>query len=503
MRKLFVSKLKESILSVSPIVVIVVILSLILGFDFDFIFKFVFAGIFVVFGLALFTLGADISMIEIGQKIGGFLAKKNWLALTLVSTLILGVIVTIAEPDLIVLSNQLADSIEPIFLIGAVAIGVGLFMVISILRTKFNWPLNIVLIISYALIFILAFILPEGFVPLALDSGSVTTGPVSVPFIMAFGIGLATVSAVKGKSSDNSFGTVALVSAGPILAVMILGIIMNPQSITYSFVIQEQEYGILNIILHFFTSLPNEFLNVLIIVLPILVFFLIFQFSALKLPFKTILQIFFGFLYVFIGITFFLSAVNFGFLSTGQSLGLRLGTLDCNWVIIPLFALIGLVIVLAEPAVHVLTKQIESVTSGVIKKKTMFLALCIGVSMALILVAVRMLTNINILFFAIPLFALCFILSFIAPKIFTGISFDSGGVVTGAMSTTFVLPMIIGAVHGISGDAMILIDAFGSLALVASSPILSVFIIGVVYKKMSKRSTIKVKTKKPIIVEFN
>lgn len=497
MIQVFLSKLKEAVISVLPIVLIVSLISLILGFDINFILNFIFASVFVMLGLAIFTLGADMSMIEIGSKIGGYLAKKNSIILTMICALILGIIITIAEPDLSVLSSQVGESINSLTLIMVIALGVGVYMVISTIRTKIRMPLNIILLISYLIVFVLAFFVSENFAPLALDSGSVTTGPISVPFIVAFGIGLATVSSVKGKSNDDSFGTVGLVSVGPIIAVMLLGLFVNTDSINYEFAIEE-----VSNVGTFFTILIEKIPEVALIILPILVFFMIFQFSALRLPIKTILRIFLGIIYVFLGITLFLSAVQFGFLPTGQKLGLELASLNHNWLIVPFFALIGFVIVLAEPAVHVLTKQIENVTSGVIGKRKMLLTLCVGECVALSIVALRVLTGINILYIIIPLFILCFVLTFIAPKMFTGMAFDSGGVVTGAMATTFVLPMIIGIVHEIWGDANALIDAFGSLAIVAVAPIFSVLIIGCVFKSKNKQVSYRVKTKKPIIVEF-
>lgn len=493
----FLSKLKESAIAVLPVVAFVSIMCIILGFGFTFVFNFIFASVFVVLGLALFTLGADMSMIEIGAKIGGYLAKKNSLMLTMVCALVLGIIITIAEPDISVLSSQVGEGINSLMLVIIISVGVGVYMVISTIRTRIKMPLNIILLLSYILVFVLAFFVSEKFAPLALDSGSVTTGPISVPFIVAFGIGLATVSSVKGKSNDDSFGTVGLVSVGPIIAVLLLGLFVNVDSVSYSFALNEGQ-GMDTFCSFFLSKIPE----VALIILPILVFFLIFQFTVLRLPKKTILRIFLGIFYVFLGITLFLSAVQFGFLPTGQKLGLTIASLDPNWGLVPFFALLGLVIVLAEPAVHVLTKQIENVTSGLIGKKIMLWAMCIGECVALALVAIRVLTGIDILYILIPLFVICFILTFIAPKMFTGIAFDSGGVVTGAMATTFVLPMIIGIVHELWGDASVLIEAFGSLAIVAGSPIISVLVIGCVYKFKNRKVSYKVKTKKPIIVEF-
>ena len=502
MKKLFVNKLKESVLSVLPIVLIVIALLLILGFDFCFIFQFAFSSIFVILGLTIFTVGADISMVEIGQKIGEFLAKKNLLIFTLFCSFVLGVVITVAEPDLTVLATQVSNSINSTLLILSISIGVGVYLIISTLRTRFNIPLNIILIVSYLLVFIIAFFLPENFYPLGLDCGSVTTGPISVPFIMAFGLGLSAIISKNGKSGDSGFGAVGLVSVGPILSVMIVGLILNPTNMTYSFDVAQSQISVLSVITGFFASLPEEMLNVVIIILPIFIFFLLFQIFALKLPKNNIKQIMFGLFYVFLGISLFLCAVEFGFLCTGQQIGLKLAELDNNWIVIPFFALIGLVIALAEPAVHVLARQIETVTGGVITKKYMFLSICIGVCLALTLVAIRILTSINILFVLIPLATISFILTFIVPKIFTGIAFDSGGVVTGAMSTTFVLPMIIGVVSVVGGNGGILTTAFGSLAIIAFAPILCVLVVGLIYKFNTRKQTFRVKSRKAIIVDF-
>lgn len=492
MKNNLIAKLKEALISVLPITLIVLAISLtIVPLSTSLILQFIISACVLILGLGLFTLGADLAMLPIGQKIGSFLSKKNVIWLLLLSAFILGIIITIAEPDLSVLANQVG-SINPWTLIITVSIGVGTFLTIALLRTILKIPLKYILLFSYLIIFVLAIFVPSDMLALSFDSGSVTTGPISVPFIMAFGVGLAQVKSAKNEntSSDDSFGMIAMSSAGPILAVMLIGIILNPTGLqaSESVIAEASSFG--EMLANYFATIPTYMVEVLIIIAPILVFFFIFQFFGLKLPIKEIGKILFGMLYTFVGISLFLSAVNYGFMPVGTMLGNELAGLDYNWVLIPICAVIGLFMVLAEPAVHVLTKQVEEITSGVISKKVMFVALCLGVCISLCLIAIRVLTSISLLYFIIPLYLACFILTFIVSPVFTGIAFDSGGVVTGAMATTFVLPLTIGAVSKIGGN--IFTDAFGTLALIACTPILSILLIGLLYKiSQNKRKITK------------
>ena len=415
--------------------------------------------------------------------------------------LLLGTLITIAEPDLNVLAEQVS-SVDKMTLILTVSIGVGIFLMLSILRNIFKFKLSILLLISYAIIFALVAFVPEGFVPLSFDSGSVTTGPISVPFIMAFGLGIASIQG-SAKSEDESFGMIALSSAGPILAVMLIGIILQPSSVKAIEYASHDINNISDMLLQFVTLIPHYLKEVAIVLLPILGIFLIFQIFKLKMSFNNLWKILVGLIYAWIGISLFLCAVNFGFLPVGNSIGQMLATIDYNWVIVPLMAVLGFIIILAEPAVMVLTKQIETVTSGMIKGKVVKFAMCIGVALALAIIALRIMLNINLLWFIAPIYVLCFVLAFIVPPIFTGIAFDSGGVATGAMATTFVLPLIIGLVTAFGENIML--QGFGSLALIAGIPILSLLILGFVYKIMLTRAnTYAPKRKRKVeIVEFD
>ena len=506
MRNALLNKLKESCISILPIMVIVLLLSVTLvPMSWQMIVQFVFACIILIVGMAFFTLGADNSMLPIGQNIGAFLSRSHKVWLMLLVGFLMGIIITVAEPDLSVLANQV-PGINNWVLIFVVALGVGIFMMFGIMRTIFSIPLHFILTFSYILIFVLAIFVPSQFAPLSFDSGSVTTGPISVPFLMAFGLGLAAVRGGKSQS-DDSFGLVALGSAGPIIAVMILGLFIDPSTLTSSTTtVTEVPSTFGGLMLSFVYALPEHLEQVAIVILPILVVFFIFQFTVLKLPKQQVFRILIGILCVFVGITLFFTGVSVGFLPVGNMIGSVIAGGQSSWLLVPIACLLGLVIVLAEPAVHILTKQVELLTDGKISSKTILFSMCIGVAVSLGLCALRVLFEISIWYFLIPAYVLAISLSFFVPRIFTGIAFDSGGVATGAMATTFVLPLIMGACQAYGVDSMLY--GFGTLAYIAVTPLLTIQILGLIVKivnnrKLAKEEAIIEKDARVDIVEFD
>ncbi len=477
MRNALLNKLKESAVSILPIMGIVLILAFTLvPLNIITIIQFIVACIFLIVGMTLFTHGADTAMLPIGKHIGGFLSKKGKIWIMMLVGFMVGVVITIAEPDLMVLAEQVA-SINTWLFIGIVGLGVGLFMMVASLRIILKIPLNIILTVAYGLILILAFVIPNNFVPLAFDSGSVTTGPISVPFLMAFGLGFSAVRASSG-SDDNSFGLVALGSAGPILAVMMLGLFVDPSTLAGASEAVTAPATVGEGLLQFLSAIPTYLLQVALVLAPILVIFLLFQLFALKLPKSEVFRILVGIVFVFLGITVFFTGVNVGFLPVGSEIGGILAGSEYSWVLIPVAIVIGFVIVLAEPAVHVLTQQVEQITEGRISKKTIFISMCVGVAISLGLCAIRVLLQFNVLYILIPAYIIAITLSFFVPKIFTGIAFDSGGVATGAMATTFVLPLFMGACSAIGIDIMTY--GFGTLAFIAVTPLLTIQILGLI-----------------------
>lgn len=467
MKNALLVKLKESFFSILPITLIV----LLLGVTFvplsgQTILNFVISCVLLMLGITLFTQGADTAMLPIGQHMGGYLSKKNKPWLIILFCFVLGIIITIAEPDLSVLADQVS-SVNSWLFIFAVAFGVGLFLVLGLLRIIFKWNFSLVMALSYIFIFILTIFVNSGIIPLSFDSGSVTTGPISVPFIMAFGVGIASVRATGSK--EDSFGLIGFASAGPILAVMIL---MCALGISDGSPVVSGD-------MTFVQALPIYLKEVAIIILPIAAFFVIFQIFALKLPKHEIGRIIIGLLYTYFGIVIFLVGVNVGFLPVGKLIGAGMAQ-DFGWLFIPICIIIGFCMAMVEPAVQVLAKQIETITNGMVYKRTMILCIAVGVAIALGLCAVRILTHISILWILVPAYALAIIFSFIAPKLFVGIAYDSGGVATGAVATTFALPMMMGACTALGGNIML--DAFGTLAFCAIAPVLVVLIFGVIYR---------------------
>ncbi len=507
MHKGYLGKLKEATISIAPIMYIVLILACTLvPMSWEVVVQFLIAVALLILGMSCFTLGADTSMIPIGESIGAFLSKTHKVWFMLLVGFLMGIVITIAEPDLMVLANQVS-SINTWGLILAVGIGVGAFMILSILRILLRVPLNIVLTISYVLIFILGFFVPPQFAPIAFDSGSVTTGPISVPFLIAFGLGIASVRSDKKTNSDDSFGLVALGSAGPILAVMILGLFVDNSALNATSVSTYTDPETFNdIVQSFLAVFPNSLSEVGLVLAPILVIFLLFQIFVLHLPFKQLLRIVLGLVFVYAGIVMFFTGVNVGFLPVGNMIGCALVGGEQNWYFVPIACAIGAVIALAEPAVHVLTHQVEVLTDGRIPSKTILACVCIGVAISLGLCALRVVCQFSIWYVLVPAYVLAIILSFVVPHIFTGIAFDSGGVATGAMATTFVLPLIMGACTSLGLDT--LVYGFGSLAFIAVTPLLTIQVLGLVVdivnkKKLREEERLIEKDAKVDIVEFD
>jgi len=480
-------KIKESLASVLPVTIIVALVCFTVApISNNIMMLFLIGAIFLVIGMGFFTLGAETSMSVIGERIGANLSKSKKVWLIAFISFIVGTIITVAEPDLQVLATQIPQ-IPNMTLILAVAIGVGIFLAISMLRIVFNFKLSKILLILYILVFSLMFVVPEDFLPVAFDSGGVTTGPMTVPFIIALGIGAASVRSGKESESD-SFGLVALCSIGPILTVMILGLIFKIDNTTYTPTVIPNIENSKSLIMMFLNEIPNYALEVSKALIPIIIFFVLYQVIALKIPKNEVLKVLFGLLYTFVGLVLFLTGVNIGFMPVGNQLGTELMNMEFRWLVIPIMALIGYFIVQAEPAVVVLTKQVSDLTDGAIPEKAMKISLSLGMALAMIIGVCRAYFGIPILYFLIPGYIIAIGLMFVVPEIFTAIAFDSGGVTSGPMTATFVLPLIIGICEA-SGrlNINIMKDAFGIVAMVAMMPLIVVQVMGLAYKiKTSK-----------------
>jgi hypothetical protein len=482
MNKILKEKIMEAFSSVLPITAIVLIASVILAMPAGTILMFLAGAALLIIGMGFFTLGADMAMMPMGEGVGAQLTKTSNLPLTLGISFIMGLIITVAEPDLQVLARQVS-SIPSIALILTVGIGVGFFLVMAVLRVLLKIPLMVMLIIFYGIVFAITIFAPNDFIPVAFDSGGVTTGPITVPFILAMGLGVAAVRGDK-DSHDDSFGLVALCSVGPILAVLLLGLIYRPAgtevSTHYIPVVENSRQVVTNFVFGF----PLYLKDVSFAMAAIVLFFTIFQLISRRYQKRQLGRIVVGFIYTFIGLVLFLTGVNVGFIPVGQLFGSELAVSPFKWVLVPLGMVIGYFIVAAEPAVHVLNKQVEEVSRGAIPQKALQLGLSLGMSIALGITMVRILTGISIMWFLIPGYLFSLILTFFVPRIFTGIAFDSGGVCSGPMTSTFLLPFTMGACEGMGRNLMT--DAFGIVAMVAMIPLIIIQLMGLLYVKRTK-----------------
>ncbi len=492
MKNILFKKITEAFVSVFPITLIVFILNLTplisLGND---IFLFLISAVFLIFGIGLFNLGADLAMTPMGEHVGSGLAKSKSLKLLLSVCFLMGLLITIAEPDLTVLAEQVSSIMNSTLLIFAVGAGVGLFLVLVVFKIIFKVNLSSLLMFFYMILFALTSLTVingnSGFLPLAFDSGGVTTGPITVPFIMALGVGIATT--IGGKNaSENSFGLVSMCSVGPILAVMLLGIGANG-NIDYG----TPNYPVDTSPLTIFKTLFEKTKEVAIALSLIIVFFTVLQMIFLKLPKKKLYQITVGIVYTFIGLVVFLTAVNIGFMPVGYKIGEILAKNSPVSVVIFGFV-IGAVVVLAEPAIHVLNKQVEEITNGTVTKRSMLFALSIGVGISIGISMLRIILDFSILYYLIPGYFISLGLSFFVPKLYTAIAFDSGGVASGPLTSTFILPLAIGVCYTLHGESKIMGDAFGIVAMVAMTPLITIQILGfkgIITKKVRENIAIK------------
>ena len=477
-------KLHEALAAVLPIIAIVLLLAITVApIPNSILLSFLFGGALLVIGMMFFSLGAELAMGPMGQHMGARLTRTRKLWLVLPLGFLLGFLITVSEPDLQVLADQV-QSINSRVLIFSVAGGVGLFLVLALLRMLFSVQLRTLLLALYLAVFLLAYFSPADFLAVAFDSGGVTTGPMTVPFIMAFGVGVSAIRTDRNASSD-SFGLISLCSVGPIIAVMILSLIYRPDSAAYETAVMPNARNSVEMARDFVGVFPTYFREIAVALLPIAAFFGAFQLLLLRLERQTLIRIGVGLVYTYIGLVLFLTGANAGFMPAGAYLGQTLAGLDYHWLLIPIGMLIGYFIVKAEPAVYVLTRQVEELTNGAVPGKAVQIGLSIGVAASIGLSMARVLTGISILWLVLPGYAIALVLSFAVPDMFTGIAFDSGGVASGPMTATFLLPFATGACLAVGGN--VVTDAVGVVAMVAMTPLITIQLLGVVSRLRTRR----------------
>jgi len=472
-------KLMEALKAVLPIVGIVLALCFSAApISPSILLCFLLGAAMIMAGVMFFTLGAEASMTPMGERVGTAVTRSRRLPVIVLMGFLLGFLITISEPDLQVLAGQV-PAVPNLTLILSVAAGVGVFLVVALLRMLFGVALPPLLVFFYGVVFALAFFVPKDFLAVAFDSGGVTTGPMTVPFIMALGVGISAIRSDR-HAADDSFGLVALCSIGPILAVLALGMIFRPEEGAYTAPVLPDISDSVELWALFQDGLPTYMKEIALSLLPITALFGAFQAVSLRLSLRTLKKIGVGLVYTYAGLVLFLTGANVGFMPAGNYLGQVMASLDARWIIVPVGMVIGYFIVKAEPAVYVLNRQVEEITDGAIPSSAMGASLSIGVAASIGLAMVRVLTGVSILWFLIPGYAIAIVLSFFVPKIFTAIAFDSGGVASGPMTAAFLLPFAQGACAAVGGN--IVTDAFGVVAMVAMTPLIAIQVLGVVYQ---------------------
>lgn len=503
-------KLKETCIAVLPICAIVLILGMtVVSLGPDILLPFCIGSVFLILGLSLFLTGADLGIVPAGNYMGAKLTGTRAMPLILGTGLIIGFFITVAEPDLLVLGDQVeavTRAIPALSMVIAVAIGVGLFVALALARVLFQIPYRIVLLIGYALVFLLASRVDNVFVAIAFDSGGATTGPMTVPFIIALGIG---TSAVRGDKTaiEDSFGYTGIASIGPILAVTMLGFFLTSSGSVTGIADTLTAGGgaasiaiapegaiapgvtlsyIGSIVLEALALFPSEARDVFTALAPLFAILCVYQAALLKLPPRLFRRIAFGFLYAWLGLILFFTGADLAFVPAGQALGTALGALASNWLLIPVGCALGAIVVCAEPAVWVLTEQVEEASGGNIRKRLLLATLALGVALSVGLSMCRVLFGFSIWYLLVPFYALALALTFFTPRLFTAIAFDSGGVASGPMASTFILSLTLGASASVGGNPAT--DGFGVIAMIAATPLVALQILGILYHGRETRS---------------
>ncbi len=484
-------KLDEALGAVLPIIAIVLTLSLTVApMTSSVLLAFLLGGVLLIIGMMFFTLGAELAMEPMGGQVGGRVTKTRKLGVILLTGFLIGALITVSEPDLQVLASQV-QSIPNLVLILSVAGGVGLFLMLALLRMLLGVKLRTLLLVFYAAALVLAFIAPADFLAVAFDAGGVTTGPMTVPFILAFGVGISAIRSDSNAQGD-SFGLIALCSIGPVLAVLALSLIYRVDDTGFTPVVVPEFTDSVELRTLFTSALPAYLGEIARALLPIVAFFGLFQIISLRVGKQMLLRIGVGLIYTYVGLVLFLTGVNVGFMPAGTYLGKTLSELSYRWIVIPVGMLIGYFIVKAEPAVYVLMKQVEELTNGAITGKTLQRSLSVGVSVSVGLAMFRVLTGLSVLYFIVPGYLLALALSFFVPDIFTAIAFDSGGVASGPMTATFLLPLAMGATLAVGGN--VVTDAFGVVAMVAMTPLIAIQLLGVSYRLHDRHKAAELET---------
>ena len=487
-------KIREASYSVLPIVLMVLLLHItVVPLTLPQWIRFLLGACLIVLGLAIFLLGVDVGLAPIGQLTGSALAKTNKIALVIAAGLLLGFLISAAEPDLHILASQVdevtASAIAKLQIVGVVSLGISLMLTVGLIRIVYNVSLKLMLLFLYGLVFLLALFTPPEFLAISFDASGATTGALAVPFILAIAAGVASLKKDSEASEEDSFGLVAVTSTGAILAVMAMSLLKAPGKIkgTVSIAAEGQE-GLLSSFAH---AAPQVAWEIFLALMPILILFFVFQKFLLRGRSAQRGKILIGLFYAYVGLVLLLTGVHAGFMDVGRIVGYQVALRQNAPLLIGIGFVLGLFTVIAEPAVHALTDQIQDVTSGYVRKKTVLGALSLGIGLAVALSMLRIMTpGLHLWHFLLPGYALSLLLMCVVPNLFVGIAFDSGGVASGPMTATFILAFAQGAAQAIRG-ADVLVDGFGVIAMVAMTPLITLQLLGLIYKIKSRKGGVR------------
>ena len=486
-------KLKEVFFSVLPVTVIVLLLKFtLIPLDTVQTVKFLMGAVFVVLGLTLFLTGVDLGITPLGELLGPAMTKRNKLWIVVVSGLVLGFFISFAEPGLLILANQIdmitSGGISSMMILVVVSTGIAVMMVLGFLRILFDLPLYIILNISYFIIMIMGFRTSPEFLAIAFDASGSTTGVLAVPFILALSLGITSIKKDSKSSEKDSFGLVAIVSAGAVISVMLIDVFSPSQS--FSGELEVSSASEMSALASFASMVPDALRDSVVAFFPLIIIFIVMSIFAFSLTKRERRRMSFGFIYGFAGLFLFFIGVNAGFMDIGTISGSYLAALDNGFFLVATGFVLGVVTILAEPAVHVLTHQVETVTAGYVRKKAVLFALSTGVGLAVALSMIRILVpEIQLWHYLLPGYAIALGLTFVVPKLFVGIAFDAGGVATGPITATFILAFTHGAANARAG-ADLLVDGFGMIAMVALMPIITLQILGLIFKIKTKKKDV-------------
>ncbi len=475
-------KIKEAAISVIPVMLLVFLLHLAAAPLGDTVWKFLVGGVLLILGLGVFLLGAEIGVLPVGQKAGSALTSRRSLPILLASGFAIGFFITVAEPDVHVLAEQVAavaPAISRPLLVGMIALGVGIFVAIALGRIVLQISLKVMLAVFYLLVFVCAALTDPAFLGVAFDAGGATTGPMTVPFIMALGVGVAAVRGNQGK--DDSFGLVGLASIGPVLAVLVLGIFFRGNTGSAEEANAVQNLGLWQ---HFVSLLPAVAGEVGMALGPLAGMFVFFRIALLRLTAYQTRRMLMGLVYTYLGLVCFFLGVQGGFIPAGREMGALLAQHDFRYLIIVAGVALGALAVCAEPAVWVLNAQVEEISGGHIRKSIMLASLSLGVAVAVGIAMLRVVSGLSIWWFLIPGYVLSLGLTRFCPRMFTAIAFDSGGVASGPMASTFILALTLGASHSLGGNPIT--DAFGVIAMIAMTPLITIQVLGILFERREK-----------------